>query len=171
MELMSVEQVAALPTQPDGSYQKYKGGTTVIWWKGKPWRVPPVDPIKDYGAAEEYLRGKRKNPLDAIIPSLEGKPDFVVREMLDRAYRDMRKGDEEAKLPRHEVADWLDTQEGFFWTMQRALAKDYPSVTADDVKEMFKTLSLAEALKIRDDASEHLLDPIIAAHAEMKKGE
>lgn len=137
----------------DGTIERQKGGKVAVWWSGQRWDIPQMDLSKDFHEAEKYLRGQRKDPLTALTGKLQGQPEAIKKEMLDRAYRDLLKSDVEAELKRSDVEDWLDTLEGFFWTMHLAMKRNYPEITLDAVKQMFCLVALEEALRLRDEAT------------------
>ena len=142
--------------KPDGTYIKKAGpnGVGIIWYNGKPWNLPTLNPTEDILGAEQYLRSQRKNPFLEIKKHIVDLPDDMAREVLDRAYRDMIKGDVEKKIPRHEIAAWLDTHEGLYWSVHHAMLREYPDITLDTVKAMLQSASLAECLKMRDEMLE-----------------
>ncbi len=115
---------------------------------------------KDFLEVEAHLMKARKNPLLAIKAQLEGiKDDPALQEMLvDRAYRDLRKGDAVDVVTRKEVMEYLDTREGAAMSIWMMLRKKDAGMTLARATEIMSEVSTAEALKKRDAASKEYIE-------------
>jgi hypothetical protein len=142
----------------DGLIRNDSGQIVAIRHQGTVYRLEGVQE-EDFDEIELYLKQRRKSPLDAIKEELANLSDNPqLREaLIDRAYRDLRKEAEVSKISMSEVRDYLDTREGAIHSIWIVLRRQKPDLTREEVTQLFRDVSTAEALKRRDEVSQELL--------------
>lgn len=129
------------------------GAPTLIEWQGRTYKFGPLL-IEDLGTVEHHLLGKKKNPIQEVMPFLEGLPPEMAEKLLHQAYNDARKIN---TISPEEMSAWLSTIEGIGYTVWLCLERNHKGeFTVEQVIQMLGEMSPTELEKIeglRDQAA------------------
>jgi hypothetical protein len=165
------DTAANLPTKepPAGPWPRvYRDGAVEIAEDGRQWLVvsdaeryelPPWQP-EDYLAVRREMASLRRAPLDAIRKALEDLKDQpeLRKEMLDRAYADIRKEPGLDEVRDSDVVAWMDTRPGGLFCLFVQLSKADPTMTRARAESIFARVSHESYLKAREASARQLLD-------------
>lgn len=142
----------------DGLIRDGSGNLMAMVCEGERFELASMDD-DDFKEVEQYLLEQRRDPLAAIKDELARVKDnpVLVDKLVDRAYRDLRKAGNVDAISHKDVADYLDTREGAIRSLWLMVRKSRPDVSLERATEMFRTISTAEAIKRRDEASRTLI--------------
>lgn len=122
---------------------------------GRQWKLPKAtkkEMASDVATVNAHLQKTRKGPIEAVLPEIEklkGFPD-LQKQLMDRAYNDLKKGETERHVTNDDLTTWLDTMPGILFTMGLAFRRVHPEVEDDDLLEIITKVGQAEMQKARD---------------------
>lgn len=98
--------------------------------------VWPLSPLRlaDYAEMERYILQKHASPIEAARLVMEGQSDHAQKQMLGRAFDEVRRAD---RVAREEMDAWLQSEEGIFFEFWRRLRSAQPEMTLGKVHELF----------------------------------
>lgn len=89
--------------------------------------------------------------LDTIAEKV--KNPRLLQMIARMAYNDVRKPQDEYKVPVQDVYDWLDSIEGLIFTAYLCLKKRHPDMTQDKAKQIMNAVGQQQFKRLRDQAS------------------
>jgi hypothetical protein len=141
---------------PETGFVYDKGKTLVaLRHKGTSYELTGVGD-DEFKEVEAHLMKNRLNPIDAIKDQLEAiKGNQTLTDaLLDRAYRDMRKGGKVDAVTRQDVFDFLNTREGAAMSIWMMVRKTKPDATIADAEKILAECATAEGDRKRAEDTE-----------------
>lgn len=157
---------------PSGTGIERRGGKVFVWVDGKAWELAPLDLQRDFAAAEQRYAESLLPPVAAVAAEMKALAAFpeLRKEMLDRAYRDIREAAKvRKKPPAADVQRWLDSEDGIVWTLWRQLLKAHPQVTEEDARTILWRVGVEAAQGARDESNREALQAATAGASAAKK--
>lgn len=105
------------------------GAGSIIKLGDKVYQIGPMT-LGVYGAVEQYLLSKRKDPLALIRDRIEDFPEHLQKVMVELAYKDLKK---ENKVDFAEVHQFIHSQEGSVFVVWHLVRSKHPDVTYEEV--------------------------------------
>jgi hypothetical protein len=172
---MAENATEAATEHPDGIEAPEDSDQVFVWFDGQRYEISGIEP-DDYPRCRDQLEKVRKEPIAAVGAELQALAkrelpasvkEQVKKELLDRAYRDLRLNEDDRKPTREEVVHWIDrTEAGAAYTFFLMLGRKQPDMTEAKAAEILKAIDLAEFRRRRDQASRRLLAAAGAAKKE-----
>ncbi len=123
------------------------GSGVPITLRGETVILPPLN-LKDMGVIEQHLLKTRPNPLKAVMEVVNELPHDLARELLFKAYDDVRRG---SSVTTEDVALYLDTLSGLAFSLWVALKKEYgDKYKLDDVYDAVESLGTEDVQDLKD---------------------
>ena len=86
--------------------------------------------IQDYGAVEQEMLKRRREPIAIVAPYLEQMPEAMAEKLLNRAYKDSKSAN---RVSAEELQEWIDSLEGVSFCFWLKLEQRYPNRFAQNV--------------------------------------
>jgi hypothetical protein len=121
-------------------------------YKGE-WKLGGMQ-LDDYGVVEQELLKRQRTPLEALDKAAEKVKNPKLLQMIARlAYNDLKKNEQDYKIPVQDVYDWLDSVEGLIFTAWLCFGKNHPGFTMEQAKGIMNALGQQQFKRLRDQAS------------------